>query len=341
MIVQPDFLDHWKVNALAARIGRLEAITALLALWSHCQQRRQWRFEFTPLMLAGICRYNGDNPRDNPRVLMDTLLELNLIEKDENGVFEVHEWAEMNASLVHNWGAGKKGGRPPKQPKDKPLENPRVTPRQTQGEPEGEPIREDKRREESTPIIPKGMMSDGDSIVSDEGALVELEPDVPLGKKRKGRGAVSEEAGRVYELYPRKVGRDAALVAIQKRLDAGVEVELLVERVGLFAAAVERWPAAERVFVPHPATWFNQGRFEDDPAEWRRDPAGVSWGHKKNGGAAAAAEVKRVVDPEWDWRVVWRRLWPESEPPGELVRWGHLDASVRFELRQEWDREQD
>jgi hypothetical protein len=181
-------------------------------------------------------------------------------------------------------------------------------------------------------------MPDGDSIVSDaDPEPAELQPEVSL-KKRKGGAAAMRLAEEVYALYPRKIGKDAALRAISKRLDAGFDPERLMQATRLFAAAVDRWPSEDRQFVPHPATWFNQGRFEDDPAEWRRDP---SAGQKKNGGVAAAAPVRQVVEPDWDWRVVWRQLWPQSEPPGELVRFGHLEASVRFELRQEWVRGQE
>ena len=157
MIVQPDFLDHWKVSALAGRIGRLEAITALLALWAHCQQRRLWRFEFTDLMLAGICRFTGD-----ATLLKNTLLELRLIDSHPEGGYEVHEWAEVNASLVHNWEAGSRGGRPKKEPLGNPRVNPAVMPRETLGKPEAKPIREEERRADQTreepppPIVPQG-----------------------------------------------------------------------------------------------------------------------------------------------------------------------------------------
>ncbi len=38
---------------------------------------------------------------------------------------------------------------------------------------------------------------------------------------------------------------------------------------------VSRWPAEDRKFVPHPATWFNQERYLDDPKEWQRGAAAV------------------------------------------------------------------
>lgn len=78
----------------------------------------------------------------------------------------------------------------------------------------------------------------------------------------------------IYSLYPRKVGRVAALKAITKILsESEPEMELkLAERTAAYAEAVKRWPIEELQFVPHPATWFNRGSFDDDPATWVRQP---------------------------------------------------------------------
>ena len=44
----------------------------------------------------------------------------------------------------------------------------------------------------------------------------------------------------------------------------------LLDRVTAYAAAVATWPEADRQFIPHPATWFNRGSYDDDPATWQR-----------------------------------------------------------------------
>jgi hypothetical protein len=126
MIIQPDFLTHWKVQALSGSIGRLEAITALLALWGHCQNSRAYVFKFTLPMLAGICRYQGD-----ATTLKQALLDCQLLDELPAGEFEVHGWAEKNASLLTSWENGSKGGRPAK--------NPRVNPNSNSGNPHDNP----------------------------------------------------------------------------------------------------------------------------------------------------------------------------------------------------------
>lgn len=82
----------------------------------------------------------------------------------------------------------------------------------------------------------------------------------------------------VYDLYPRKVGKAAALKAIRyayKQLAQRGELDpwkYLTERTRAYGESrVEAHLQSEGEirFTPHPATWFNQGRYDDDPAEWR------------------------------------------------------------------------
>lgn len=72
------------------------------------------------------------------------------------------------------------------------------------------------------------------------------------------------DAESIYAAYPKKVGRPAALKAIQKAIEK-IGAPVLLEKTKAFAAA----RAGNIEFVPHPATWFNQERFNDDPSTWR------------------------------------------------------------------------
>ena len=89
-----------------------------------------------------------------------------------------------------------------------------------------------------------------------------------IKKKRKVK---KSEVENLYQTYPRKVGKRAAIVAITKaieRITDRVEdpVEWMDERVALFA----RSPVGQGSFCPHPSTWFNQDRFDDDVGEWQK-----------------------------------------------------------------------
>ena len=81
-----------------------------------------------------------------------------------------------------------------------------------------------------------------------------------------------DEADRIYLAYPKRIARINAIKAIQALLRAGVDSTHLFDRAAAYAEAVARWPAADRAkYVPHPATWFNRGSFDDDPATWERN----------------------------------------------------------------------
>lgn len=82
------------------------------------------------------------------------------------------------------------------------------------------------------------------------------------------------DAEAIYGEYPRKVGKRAATKAILKALaeihERGIEdpVEWMRKRVATFGES----PAGNcGSFVPHPASWFNAGRYDDDDSEWDRE----------------------------------------------------------------------
>lgn len=93
---------------------------------------------------------------------------------------------------------------------------------------------------------------------------------VPIAKKRKGK--VSKEKNTppnpprgfeaFWESYPRKIGKAKAL-SVWLKLNPSIEL------LGRILAAVrqqekcEQWQKDSGQFIPHPATWLNQGRWDD------------------------------------------------------------------------------
>lgn len=63
-----------------------------------------------------------------------------------------------------------------------------------------------------------------------------------------------------WKAYPRKVGKDAARRAFAK---VKVPVETLVAAVEAQKAS-SQWTKDNGQFIPNPATWLNQGRWEDE-----------------------------------------------------------------------------
>lgn len=74
------------------------------------------------------------------------------------------------------------------------------------------------------------------------------------------RGESSAAFERFWQAYPRKVGKQAALKAFKK---VKVSVEILVEAVEKQKRS-SRWRKDNGQYIPNPATWLNQGRWEDE-----------------------------------------------------------------------------
>ncbi len=120
MIVEPDFLDHWKTRLLVQRTNDESAPLMILRLWAHCQSRKKWKFEnMTDEVLVAICRAK---PTGYPQVsagsngLRSILIDCGFARGD-NGTFAVHDWEVTNKSLINSWNNGSKGGRPRKNPR--------------------------------------------------------------------------------------------------------------------------------------------------------------------------------------------------------------------------------
>ena len=131
MIVEPDFLDHWKTRLLTRLLNDEKAPLYILRLWAHCQQRKTDRFtDWNPDVLASVCRWETDG-LTLWEAMGKTFLEI------DGGNVVVHGWAETNASLISAWANGKLGGRPRAVNTGvlKPTGNPSVNPPQTDREP--------------------------------------------------------------------------------------------------------------------------------------------------------------------------------------------------------------
>jgi hypothetical protein len=89
---------------------------------------------------------------------------------------------------------------------------------------------------------------------------------------------IEKQAETIYKEYPRKVAKPNAIRAIIKQLKSGVDKDYLLNRTTLFADCTKEWDQRDIAFIPHPATWYNQERFNDDHNEWKRNkPKQQDW----------------------------------------------------------------
>lgn len=115
--------------------------------------------------------------------------------------------------------------------------------------------------------IPDGYQTD--TAVSPQYPLnsdLDLDSDSDLNSNSKPRAAcLGEMANEIYQLYPRKEGKSKAIDSIKKALKK-VDYQELFEAVTAYSVAMDGYP--DKTKIPHPATWFNQERWEDDRTMW-------------------------------------------------------------------------
>lgn len=80
--------------------------------------------------------------------------------------------------------------------------------------------------------------------------------------------------GAFWDRYPRKTGKDAAWKVWQRRsheLPGPDELAAILER----QCHCEQWQRDGGQYIPHPATWLNQGRWKDgaETEQWTPKPA--------------------------------------------------------------------
>jgi hypothetical protein len=107
MIVDPDFLDHWKTRLAVDLLGGDElAPLYILRIWGHCQSRRKAdTFAISAPGLRALCRC-ASAPAE---ALEAALIEAGFIVREGDSI-RVVDWAARNAQLISAWKNGRAGG---------------------------------------------------------------------------------------------------------------------------------------------------------------------------------------------------------------------------------------
>ncbi|MFL6141712.1 MAG: hypothetical protein ACJ72N_07555 [Labedaea sp.] len=107
MIVDCDFLDHWKTRLAVDLLGGDEmAPLYILRLWAHCQARKKAdAFAISAAGLRALCRCTSASGE----ALEAALIEAGFIEREGESI-RVIDWAKRNAQLISAWTNGRKGG---------------------------------------------------------------------------------------------------------------------------------------------------------------------------------------------------------------------------------------
>jgi len=85
-------------------------------------------------------------------------------------------------------------------------------------------------------------------------------PKSPQGDKS---GGYTQEFLKFWETYPKKVGKAAALKAWRNKNGTRPPVDQLIEKIEQQKQSTQ-WNRDGGQYIPNPATWLNQERWEDD-----------------------------------------------------------------------------
>lgn len=227
----------WALNIVDERLTQTQRLV-LVGIASHDGKGGAWPSVET------LARYAGVHKRNAQRAIVG-LVELGYLEVDmqEGG----NRWTkpQYRTNLYRLIGAPTPPEGSPAPPLEEPDDEPGVAPAPSLGvapappEPSIEPS-----------ITTTHTLSQGTLVVAT----------VPVAEIEL-RGSSFDDW---WALYPRRVGKGAARTAwtkAVKRLNGDVEVLMQRTRLQVFVWAQEQ---REARFIPHPATWLNQERYDDD-----------------------------------------------------------------------------
>lgn len=121
----------------------------------------------------------------------------------------------------------------------------------------------DKKRGDSTITVPASQVH---IKKTDTEGPEELEKSQST-KALKKLGPEQEQNFNIFwAAYPRKVGKLAAIKA-WVRIQPDVQLYLRIIAKVKEETHSEQWQKDNGSFIPHPATWLNQGRWDDEPVE--------------------------------------------------------------------------
>lgn len=121
-------------------------------------------------------------------------------------------------------------------------------------------------------------------------------PKVPRG--RKAGATAGNAAELIYEAYPLKAGKAAALKAIKQALKK-IEFTDLLAATQAYADARRMPDGSIAEFTPYPQKWFNQERWKDDHATWKPKPTNGTGAHRRDSSGAVYDAERASREPDY------------------------------------------
>jgi hypothetical protein len=115
------------------------------------------------------------------------------------------------------------------------------------------------------PPTPHGVDTNPASEQNSTETETETEQKTPARKKNdpKTGNGYNTEFEKFWEAYPKKVGKGAAWTAWKKKNGRRPDIQILVEVIEKHKQTPD-WNKEGGQYIPNPATWLNQHRWEDE-----------------------------------------------------------------------------
>ena len=119
--------------------------------------------------------------------------------------------------------------------------------------------------------------------------------------KNKNKEKVQEKEKlfeRFWTAYPRKVAKQTAMRAFEKIDPDEAMLETMIAAIGKWKMT-DQWNEAGGQFIPHPATWLNQRRWEDElPKPGKTKPTVIAQMYEQRDYSGVQEELMAMQDQE-------------------------------------------
>ena len=262
--VHQQLKDHRKLLAAAdeLEIEPAHMLGVLISFWL-------WALDNTPSgSLAGISNRmiaRAAQWNDSPDTLVDAMTNAGLLDQEADGSLTIHDWYEYTGKLIDQREAEKNRSRRRRAAAAEAASDQQTIAGQTEGRPPDDQKKTGGRVDQTIPD-----QSRVDQTIPTEG---DLPPNPPTAKESDVQ---ERRFAEFWQIYPKKVGKKAALT-LWKRLKPNADLFERILQAVTAAKDSDQWRREGGRFVPNPATWLNQGRWDDELPQsetYQQEPRG-------------------------------------------------------------------
>lgn len=189
----------------------------------------------------------------SPDTFVEALKNAGLLDEENTGELTIHDWYEYAGKLIDQREAEKNRSRRRRAATaaSAPSEC-QTTAGQTEDEPTDDQRKTAGRVKQSRPDQSTPKQSTKEQWDQPPNPQTETKPD-----------AQERRFAEFWQQYPKKVGKKAAQTS-WKRLKPDADLFERIMQAVAIAKASDQWQREGGRFIPNPATWINQGRWDDE-----------------------------------------------------------------------------